>query len=67
MMLMDENECDCAIDDDDMKNNMHELTKDEILEFERNKLEINAQRTRLRERIRQNFENFVVASNIADQ
>lgn len=53
--------------DENNGNSMDELSKDEILEFEKNKLKITAERTRLREKIKQNFENFVVAATVAEQ
>lgn len=39
-----------------------ELTNDEILEFEKNRQEIDAQRTKLRDKLKQNFNDYVVAS-----
>ena len=59
-------DCQCLDEcSDDLET---ELTQEEILEFERNRTQINVQRSRLRERIRQDFENFcnIGSSNTAD-
>lgn len=60
--------CHCSDDTSD-DDSLPELTQEEILEFERNRSQINVQRIRLRERIRQDFENFcnIGASNITDE
>ena len=50
-------DCKCA-DQFSESDSASELTREEILEFERNRSQINVQRSQLRERIRQNFENF---------
>ena len=50
-------ECDC-FDDCSDNENQFEVTKEEILEFERNRSQIDLQRSLLREQIRQKFENF---------
>ena len=58
----------CCLDNDDTDDfPLNELSKADILEFEKNKLKITAERTRLREKIKKNFENFVVAATIAEQ
>jgi len=49
---------DCKCSDEYADDLGTELTQEEILEFERNRTQINVQRSRLRERIRQDFENF---------
>ena len=53
-----DNSEDCKCFDDYSEDVEAELTQEEILEFERNRTQINVQRSRLRERIRQDFENF---------
>ncbi|CAK8690251.1 unnamed protein product [Clavelina lepadiformis] len=57
-MLNNQRECDCSTDAKSDEESSNELTKEEILEFERNRSQIDMQRIRLRERIRQDFENF---------
>ena len=66
-MLNGQPEMEHHCNEENEDDSMDELSKAEILEFERNKLKIIAERTRLRERIKQNFENFVVAANVAEQ
>nr|CAB3248940.1 gametogenetin-binding protein 2-like [Phallusia mammillata] len=57
-LFKQDEKCDHSLDGDCEETSLAGLTQEEILEFERNRSEINAQRTRLRERIRQDFENF---------
>ena len=62
------NNDNCLCSDDTSEDDSSELTKEEILEFERNRSQIDVQRSRLRERIRQDFENFcnIGSSHVTD-
>nr|XP_026690872.1 gametogenetin-binding protein 2 [Ciona intestinalis] len=62
-MLEDDESCECSQNGTSDNESPPELTQEEIEEFERNRTEIEAERFRLRERFRQDFQKFVGAAN----
>ena len=57
--MLKQKTCDCS--HDSLSNDL-DLTKDEILEFEKNRSEIESQRVKLRDHLKQKFNDYVVAS-----
>jgi len=60
-MLQDGMQCDCVNDDEDILPDL-QPTPTEIRDFEENRAMIDAQRTKLRNKLKQNFNDYVVNS-----